>query len=406
MTANNIENPSLPMEVIDHENSSSAFQQQGAKWSRLFWLPFLMLFLFSGAVIGMYFQPPALQKFFQVTGLQPGAGSKTPIALPPEISLPDEVVATLIPTDVVGLARLLPKGDVSTVAPPFGSGDARVSKILVKVGDTIAQNDSVAVLDNMSQFESIILTARANVNVREANLVQTRQSILTSRKEADAALDQSKAAAKVAKLEFTRKRSLYKRKVVTKAVLDAAQSTSQQADLAVKRATATLNRFSSIDPDKQPDVVVALRNLEAAKIELQRTQRDLEKAFVRTPIAGTILVIHAQPGEKPTAKGLMEIGNINQMMAEVDVYQNVIGQVVEGQPVEIIATALKKTLTGKVSEIGLQVGRQTIISDDTAANTDARVVKVLVELSEESSLIASRYTNLEVVARIDTRTTK
>ena len=40
----------------------------------------------------------------------------------------------------------------------------------------------------------------------------------------------------------------------------------------------------------------------------------------------------------------------------------------------------------------------------TAANTDARVIKVMVELDEASSGVAARYTNLEVIARIDTRT--
>jgi hypothetical protein len=30
-------------------------------------------------------------------------------------------------SDVLGLARLLPLGDISTVAPPYGAGDARVA---------------------------------------------------------------------------------------------------------------------------------------------------------------------------------------------------------------------------------------------------------------------------------------
>jgi HlyD family secretion protein len=48
------------------------------------------------------------------------------------------------------------------------------------------------------------------------------------------------------------------------------------------------------------------------------------------------------------------------------------------------------------------VGRQGLISDDAAANSDARVVRVLVALDAGSSAVAARYTNLEAVARIDT----
>jgi hypothetical protein len=49
------------------------------------------------------------------------------------------------------------------------------------------------------------------------------------------------------------------------------------------------------------------------------------------------------------------------------------------------------------------VGQQGLVSDDTAANTDARVITVMVELDARSSAIAARFTNLEVIARIDTR---
>jgi HlyD family secretion protein len=64
---------------------------------------------------------------------------------------------------------------------------------------------------------------------------------------------------------------------------------------------------------------------------------------------------------------------------------------------------LGRTLQGKVQSIGLTVGRQGLVSDDTAANTDARVINVMIGLDASSSAIAARFTNLEVVARIDTR---
>ncbi len=99
----------------------------------------------------------------------------------------------------------------------------------------------------------------------------------------------------------------------------------------------------------------------------------------------------------------MEIGDTSQMMAEVEVYQDRIARVLVGQPVEIVSEAIDQTLTGRVERIGLIVGRQELVSSDTAANLDARVFEVLVRLDPESSKVASRYTNLEAVARIDTR---
>jgi HlyD family secretion protein len=124
---------------------------------------------------------------------------------------------------------------------------------------------------------------------------------------------------------------------------------------------------------------------------------------VLSPITGVVLDVNARAGERPPAAGIMDMGDTDHMMAEVEVYQDRIASVAEGQPVELAAVAIGQTLQGKVQSVGLMVGRQGLVSDDTAANTDARVITVMVELDQPSSAIAARYTNLEVIARIDTR---
>lgn len=98
----------------------------------------------------------------------------------------------------------------------------------------------------------------------------------------------------------------------------------------------------------------------------------------------------------------MRMGDTAAMMAEVEVWQDRIAAVAVGQPVELAAPALGRTLHGTVQGIGLTVGRQGLISDDAAANSDARVIRVLVALDPGSSALAARYVGLEAVARIDT----
>ncbi len=58
-------------------------------------------------------------------------------------------------------------------------------------------------------------------------------------------------------------------------------------------------------------------------------------------------------------------------------------------------------VTGAANGVGLAIGRQSITSDDPAANTDARVVDVVVTLDPASSEAARRFTNLQVITRID-----
>lgn len=396
----------LPLEVIRRDTNAPISAGRQLRFRPRYLLVLLIpVFMFSGAVIGMYFQPPALQKFYALTGLQPGAGSIAPIALPPEIELPPEMVETMQVTDVVGLARLMPRGDVSIVAPPYGAGDARIAEILVKIGDRVEKGSVVARLDNEDQLESAVLLAEANADIKEAALLQTRAAIQNSQDEARAGLEQAQSAAAAAVADHLRAQQLFQRGVTTEAALDNLAAAEQQATLAVEKARATLARFTAEGVDQQPDVIVAARNLDAANADLTRARRDLVRAAVLAPISGVVLDVHARAGERPPAIGIMEMGDTDRMMAEVEIYQDRIVSVAVGQPVELVAVAIGQTLQGRVESIGLTVGRQGLVSDDTAANTDARVITAMVELNAPSSAIAARFTNLEVIARIDTRPT-
>ena len=395
----------LPLNVIRHHSDSQPVARRRWRFHKRYLLVLLIpVIMFSGGVIGMYYQPIALQKFYALTGLQPGAGSATPIALPPDMEMPKEMVATMQASDVVGLARLMPRGDVSIVAPPYGAGDARIAEVLVSIGDRVEKGTVVARLDNQGQLQSAVLSAQANVAVREAALVQTTASVQNSQAEARAAMEQARSASSEATAELERSKALFERGVITQASLDSLAAAEHQAVLAVQKAEATLSRFTGEVTELQPDVIVAARNLDAAKADQTRAEQDLVRSAVLAPISGVVLDSMANPGERPPSDGIMLIGDTDHMMAEVEVYQDRIANVTVGQPVELAAVAIGQTLQGRVKSIGLTVGRQGLLSDDTAANTDARVIKVMVELDEASSLVAARYTNLEVIARIDTRT--
>jgi HlyD family secretion protein len=369
--------------------------------SRLFMIPLFMLTLFTGAVIGMYFQPPGLRAFFNATGLEPGAGTDTPIAVAIQKVTSQEVKAVVSEGDVVALGRIIPRGDVIEVATPSGAGDARIAEIRVREGDQVNAGDVLAVLDNLAQLDSSIATAQANIGVREAVLLQTRASIKASLDEAKAALERAEATSSAAQSDLARATSLFERGVVTRADFDQIVTHANEASRDVERNLATLSRYSTGSEVVQADIAVAQANLEAARAELARTQQDRERAFVRAPQSSTILDINALVGERPGDSGLVDLGDTSQMTVEAEVYQTMIGRVSIGDPVTVTAEALSEDLTGLVSAIGLEIGRQSITSSDPAANTDARVVDVIIALDEASSAMARRFTNLEAVVRID-----
>lgn len=320
----------------------------------------------------------------------------------------DQVPAVAdVPVSVVfGLARLMPEGDLIHVAPPFGSGDARIAAVRVSVGDRVLDGDLLATLDNAGALESARLAAEAVVAQREASLVQARENVRIARLEARASLTEARAAADAALSRLDRGKALAQRGVATVATLDDLEAASVQAFQVLARAEATLARWDTGLIETQPDVVVAESALNAARIDLDRAVNDLAKSEVRAPVSGVVLDIAGAPGERPGSDGLMTLGRTDSMMAMVEVFQTEIGRIRTGQIVQLDTAPLAGPLTGQVEHVGLLVGSQNLVSDDTAANTDARVVEVLVRLDRDSSVRAAALSNLEAVARIETGETQ
>lgn len=368
--------------------------------SRLKLLALAVPLVMLGGLAGLYFQPPALMT---LVGLLPPRAQETA----PEPQRPAQptfrpgTIAHAAGTGfVAGLGRLLPRGDVRLVAPPFGAGDARIKTLVVKEGERVEQGAIIAVLDNEASLKAALAASEATIASREAALQQARDVALASRGEARASLARAQSAAVNAKREFDRVVELRTKGFAAEASFDAKRAAHEQAVQDVERATATLSRYLFDRVEDQPDIVVAQRALEAARVEMERSRIELDKAYVRAPITGTILTIHVRPGEKPGSQGIVNLGDIDEMTAEIEVYQTLIGRVAVGAEVTIQADALPRTLRGTVTRLGYEVKRQTATDATPAANTDARVVVVYVALAPDSAEIARRFTNLQVTARI------
>ncbi len=388
----------LPFPIVK-DGAGDVSARRAASRMRLLWLLAPMVgLLLTGAVVGLYFQPPLLQFLFGSLGLEPGGGTTSPIATR-AAPKPDTTRETR-PAYVLGLGKLVPAGDVVVVSPPFGAADARIASMRVREGDRVAKGDALAVLDSEAQYRAAIESARATVAAREAALAQTLASVRASRDESDASLRRAGATAKNAQRELDRIERLYRNGFATLAALDQKRTARDETAREMERAKAALSRWDRPDASTQPDVVVAQRNIEAAKANLLRAESDLDKAFVRAPASGTVLKIHSKVGERPGAAGVMDIGDIDRMTAEIEVYQSQIARVAPGAAVDLDAEAFPGPLKATVSRIGLEVGRQVLTDPAPAANTDARVVKVYADLDPDSSRAARNYTHLQVTARI------
>ncbi len=209
-----IEDGSLPLNVIEHSDKIAPSKNVAASnaWHRrrlpkFFLLPFIPLLLFTGAVIGIYVQPPALRAFLNLTGLKPGGGTSSPIAVSVEDTIEKQPKQAMI-RSVVAMGRLIPEGKVITISPPYGAADARMEEIKVAIGDQVERGAVLATLDNRASLESAVASAQANVALQKSSLEQTRMTITASLEEAQATLDRSKTAEALARRELDRQKSL------------------------------------------------------------------------------------------------------------------------------------------------------------------------------------------------------
>ncbi|MEA5464267.1 efflux RND transporter periplasmic adaptor subunit [Leptothoe sp. PORK10 BA2] len=336
---------------------------------------------------------------------------------------------------VTALGYLEPGGQVIQLsAPNSGGGVNRVEQLLVKQGEAVQAGQVIAILDSRDRLQASLVEAQKQVSVARSNLAIVQagakqgevnaQRAEIARLEAQRQGDIQAQAATVARLqaelqnaqvEAQRYQQLYQQGAVSASLRDSetltlttAQLSLEEAQVVLQRiqttrspelaaAVATLERIAEVRP---VDVAAAQAQVEQAIAAVQQAQAQLDLATVRAPQAGMVLEIHTRPGELIADEGIIELGQTQQMIALLEVYETEIGKVELGQTVKLFADSFPDALTGKVVEIGVQVKRQNVVNSDTSANIDARIVEVRVELDPASVQKVAGLTNLQVTGEI------
>lgn len=337
---------------------------------------------------------------------------------------------------VSALGSLEPRGEVVRLsAPNSGGGANRVDRLLVKRGQAVRAGQTIAVLDSYDRLQAALVQAQKQVAVARSNLsvvqagakrgeISAQQSEIArlgAQRQGDIQAQEATVARLQAELqnaqtEAQRNELLFQQGAVSASlrdskalVLKTAQRNLEEAQSVLRRiqttrspelasAVATLDRIAEVRP---VDVEAAQAQVDQAIAAVQQAQAQLDLATVRAPQDGMVLEIHTRPGELISSDGIVELGQTQQMTALLEVYQADIGKVKLGQSVKLSADSLPNSLTGKVTEIGVQVKRQNVINSDTSANIDARVVEVRVKLDAVSVAKVAGLTNLQVTGEIE-----
>ena len=346
-------------------------------------------------------------------------------------------------TTVTALGRIEPVGELVNVTAPTSVQESRIGELLVAEGDVVQAGDVIAILDNRDRLQAALQRAQQQVVSAQAQQAQIEagaksgeiaaQEAEVSRLEAErlgnletqrATIARVQAEVNNARVDFERYESLYQRGAISASERDARRLTLTTAEQRLAEANAGLSRLqttstqqisqarSTLDriAEVRPvDVDIARAEVKSADVAVAEAQADLEQAFVRwlgpseggSPRVGQVIEVHTYAGETVSAEGIVSIGQTQQMMAVVEVYQDDIDKIEPGQTVTLTSTAISDTLEGTVQRVGLQIGQQQGVNEDPTANIDAKVVDVYVELDANSSERTANLTNLQVTATIE-----
>ena len=337
---------------------------------------------------------------------------------------------------VTALGYLEPQGKVIKLAAPSSSsgGNSRVEKLLVKQGDTVKAGQVVAILDSRDRLEASLAEAEEQVKVALSNLevvksgakrgeINSQQAAIAriaAQREGDIQAQQATIArlqmeVQNAQTESQRYEMLYTEGATNASLRDSkrlalavAQRNLQEAQAVINRiqttrspelneAQSTLDRISEV---RTVDIFASQAQVDRAIASVQQAKAQLDLAYVRTPQAGVVLEVNTRAGELVSSNGIVEIGQTNQMLAVLEVFEGDIVKVEQGKMVKLFGDSLPKALTGEVIEIGKRVQRQNVVNSDTSANIDARIVEVRVKLDPDSASQVRSLTNLQVTGEI------
>ncbi len=354
---------------------------------------------------------------------------------PSSLSKPSTITPTI--KTVSALGHLRPEGEITYLSAPTvlnGLGSSRVAQLLVKEGDKVEIGQKIAILDNWKNLQAAQKLALEQVKVAQTELAKVKAGAKTGELEAqkatiarleadlqgqltaqDKTITRLEAEFNNAQTEYQRYDQLFQNGAVTASQLDSKKLTMKTAQeqlneakvnrsriaatlkQQIKAAQATLNQTAEVRPT---DVQAAQAAINQAIANVAKTQADLDLAYVRAPIDGQVLKIYSRPGETVGNKGIVALGKTEQMNVVAEVYESDVNKLKVGQQVTVTSNGFTGKISGKVTQIGLQVNTQDVLSTEPAANVDSRVVEVKIRLNAADSQKVSTLTNLQVKVAI------
>ncbi len=257
-----------------------------------------------------------------------------------------------------------------------------IREMRVDENQEVALGQIIAAVDNAEQVARLA-SARAQLTLRQAELERIVHGARPEeRREARAELTEADASLDLARREYERRLPLTKSGASPQAVLDQATSNfnagkARRAVLAEKLALIEAG-------SRAEDVTAARAQVRLAEADVALAEALLEKTFIRSPIAGTMLRRVRDVGEAvtnmpPTAVAI--VGDLSRLRVRAEVDETDVSQIAVGQRVEVTADAFRgQKFDGTVYRVSSRMGAKQVQTGRPADRTDTKVLQVLIDL--------------------------
>ncbi|XGV96587.1 MAG: efflux RND transporter periplasmic adaptor subunit [Leptolyngbya sp. BL-A-14] len=275
----------------------------------------------------------------------------------------------------------------------------RVEQLLVQEGTPVEKGQVIAVIDvsdiraQQQQAAAQISEAQAAVATAQAGRSSALTQVDTARgklSEAQASLLEARAELADAQLNQRRMAQLYAEGAVAKANLDTAntrvdvtQAKIGQINATIAQAGSSIRNAEAAVGEATASVGQAQARVSQAEASTQQVAANLDYGVVRAPFAGVITKKQVEIGAiAGVSQPLVTLENQDRLRFSVAVPESLIDRVKLGQAMTVQIDALKRPVSGKVSQI------------IPSADPQSRNFTVKVALTSTTNLISGMFGRL------------
>ncbi|HLZ04183.1 MAG TPA: efflux RND transporter periplasmic adaptor subunit [Bradyrhizobium sp.] len=263
-----------------------------------------------------------------------------------------------------------------------------IQQMRIDENDEVRAGQIIAVVDNAEQVARLA-SARAELALREAELERTLNGArVEERREARATLDEAEANLDMARRDYARRLPLTISGTSPQSALDLATSTLHASE--ARRAVAA-ERLALIEAgSRAEDIAAARAQVDLARANVALAEALLDKTFIHSPIAGTVLRRERVAGEAVTnvpPTPIAIIGDLHRLRVRAEVDETDVGRVSVGEPVAITADAFPdQKFSGTVYRVLSRMGPKEVQTGRPADKVDTKVLQVLIDLDPGAKL--------------------